>query len=31
MDLAITYDDEAEVKKLYVNGELAVESGVVTS
>jgi len=26
MDLAITYDDEAEVKKLYVNGELAVES-----
>jgi len=23
MDLAITYDDEAEVKKLYVNGELA--------
>ena len=26
MDLAITYDDEVEVKKLYVNGELAVES-----
>jgi hypothetical protein len=24
--LAITYDDVAEVKKLYVNGELAVES-----
>ncbi|MCP3693576.1 MAG: LamG domain-containing protein, partial [Planctomycetaceae bacterium] len=24
--LAITYDDAAEVKKLYVNGELAVES-----